>query len=58
MSVKEAEQTFQTNIKDGLETKEAEERVKQIGLNNIYRVEKEVGGTYLFHALANLIESR
>ncbi len=55
MSVEDVEKVQQTDVKNGLTTKEATERLKKNGLNNVYSLSG--GGTdfYMFHAFANLL---
>lgn len=55
MSVEDVEKIHQTDIKNGLTSKEATDRLKKNGLNNVYSMSG--GGTdfYMFHAFANLL---
>lgn len=55
MSVEKLEKIQQTDVMNGLTSKEADNRIKSFGLNNIYRISGNVSGNYMFHAFANLL---
>lgn len=55
MSVEDVERVHQTDIKSGLTTKEATERLKKNGLNNVYSLSGGKTDFYMFHAFANLL---